>query len=152
MNAKRTLLIAISVLVLLPAIASANSGGRYNIVGAGGYDLASYHQDNGPLRGNGNHLVEHDGVAYLFSNETNKEAFEANPSGFLPQYGGYCAFGVAKGKKFVGDPEVWSIVNDKLYLNLDSDVQKLWRADTAGHIEDANEKWSSVQDKHPSEL
>lgn len=50
--------------------------------------------------------------------------FEVNPQKYLPAYGGYCAYGLGVGKKFVADPEVWKIVDGKLYLNLDKGIQQ----------------------------
>jgi hypothetical protein len=47
-----------------------------------------------------------------------------NPEKYVPAYGGYCAFGISVGKKFIGDPEVWRIVDGRLYLNLDTGIQK----------------------------
>ena len=87
----------------LPAVAVAGSTAT-STVGAGGYDLVSYHTGEKPLRGNGNHVVVHEGVTYLFTSEETKETFASDPDRYLPVYGGYCAYGVAVGKKFVGDP------------------------------------------------
>ena len=70
-----------------------------------GYDLVSYHTGKRPLRGNGHFVAEHGGATYLFVNAANLAAFERNPEQYLPAYGGWCAFGVSVGKKFVGDPE-----------------------------------------------
>jgi len=58
--------------------------------------------------------------------------FEANPEKYIPAYGGYCAYGVAVGNKFIADPELWMIEDGKLYLNLDTDIQKKWLKDIPG--------------------
>lgn len=117
-----------------------------------GYDLVSYHTDGKPVRGDGNNLVVVDGVTYLFANEANKKAFEKDPEKYLPAYGGFCAFGVSVGKKFVGDPEVWKIVDGKLYLNLDRNIQKMWFEDIPGNIVKANQNWPQIKDKSPDQL
>ena len=121
-------------------------------VGAGGYDLVSYRTGEKPLRGNGNHLVEHDGTTFLFINDANKKKFESNPAKFLPAYGGFCAFGVSVGKKFVGDPDVWEIVDGQLYVNLDNKIKGLWIEDVAGNIKKANNNWPRIQGTAPSDL
>lgn len=123
-----------------------------NIVGVQGYDLVSYHTNEKPLRGNGNHVVEHDGITYLFINKKNQETFAANPHKYLPAFGGYCAYGVAVGKKFVGDPDVWKVVDDKLYLNLDNRIQGVWNKDIRGNIQKAEKNWGQIKDKNASEL
>jgi len=121
-------------------------------VGVAGYDLVSYHSNPKPLRGNGHNVSVHDGVTYLFSSAENKATFDADPAKFLPAYGGYCAFGVSVGKKFFGDPEVWRIVDDRLYLNLDAKVQDIWLTDVPGKIATADELWVQIEDTPASEL
>ena len=124
----------------------------HNTVGVNGYDLVSYFDAKRPLRGNGNYVAEHDGVTYLFSSEENKQAFEKSPDRYLPAYNGWCAFGVSVGKKFSADPEVWEIVDGKLYMNLDPGIKIMWRQDIPGNIQKADKNWPKIKDKSPSEL
>lgn len=125
---------------------------RDNVVGAGGYDLTSYFTQEKPQRGNGHHTAVVNGVTYLFASDDNKKMFEANPSKYLPQYGGYCSFGVSIGKKFVADPDVYDIVDSKLYLNLDSKIRSIWSQNIPGRIKNADENWKSISSKSPMEL
>ncbi len=141
-----------SLALLVPGLTPAVDSIAYRQVGVGGYDLVSYHTGEKPQRGNGNHLVVHDGVAFLFVNDENKREFESDPERYLPVYGGYCAFGVSVGKKFYGDPDVWEIVDGRLYLNLDNSVKKIWVQDIPGRIKDANRKWSRIKNKAPLDL
>lgn len=131
--------------------ASAADDYRNSVVGVSGYDLVSYHK-GGPVPGSGHHVSEHDGVTYLFASKGNKAAFDANPEKYLPAYGGWCAFGVSVGKKFASDPLAWRIVNERLYLNLDKDIQKQWLKDVPGRIKTADNNWPGIVDKAPSEL
>lgn len=78
--------------------------------------------------------------------------FEANPEKYAPQFGGYCAYGVAVGKKFFSDPSIWEVVDGKLYLNLDKNIQKKWNEDKSRHIKKAHSNWNDIEHKHPSEL
>ena len=153
MNILKRFLFAISamltVLVAAPSYADSITN---NVVGAGGYDLTTYFTQEKPQRGNGNHLTEFNGVTYLFATDDNKKNFEANPEKFLPQYGGYCAFGVSVNKKFVADPEQFDIVDGKLYLNLDAKVRSIWLQNVPGRIADANNNWKIIAKKKPSEL
>ena len=123
-----------------------------SVTAVNGYDVVSYHTEKKPLRGNGHFLAEHNGATYLFANKRNQETFEANPGKYVPAYGGYCAFGVSVGKKFVGDPEVWRVVDGRLYLNLDVEIQSQWLKDVPGRISNADSKWKSIKDKAPSSL
>lgn len=117
-----------------------------------GYDVVSYQNAKRPVRGNGNFVAVHDGATYLFSSVENKEIFEKNPQKYVPAYNGYCALGVSVGKKFVGDPEVWKVVDGKLYLNLDTQIQETWLKDVPGRIKTADAKWGSIKDKDPASL
>jgi YHS domain-containing protein len=130
----------------------AGGASAVSAVGAGGYDLVSYHQGAKPLPGNGNHIVEQDGVTYLFTNQANADEFAGNPEKYLPAYGGFCAYGVAVGKKFVGDPNVWEIVDGRLYLNLDTRIKGIWSKDIAGNLKKAEGAWSRIRDQAPADL
>ena len=121
-------------------------------VAVGGYDLVSYHSGKKPLPGNGNHVVQHDGANYLFASKANADEFKQNPERFLPAYGGYCAFGVSVGKKFIADPTVWEVVEGRLYLNLDNGIKKIWAEDIAGNIVNADKAWPEIRDVAASEL
>lgn len=137
---------------LLPAMPATAAGSAVSTVGVSGYDLVSYHIGEKPLRGNGNHLAVHDGVTYLFTSEANRERFVRDPERYLPAFGGYCAFGVSVAKKFVGDPDVWEIVEGRLYLNLDNKIQGKWEQDLAANIKKAEEQWPRIRDRSASEL
>lgn len=73
----------------------------------------------------------YDGLAYYFTTNEQKKAFEANPTKYLPQYGGYCAFGVSVGAKFRADPNKFVVKDGKYFLflyDLEVDAQQLWLA------------------------
>ena len=120
-------------------------------VGAGGYDVVSYHTGN-PQPGTGFNKSVHDGVTYVFISEENKDTFEKNPHKYLPAYGGYCAYGVAVGQKFVASPEVWKIEDGVLYFNLDKNIQAKWEEDLNGHINKADKNWKQIKNTSAEEL
>jgi YHS domain-containing protein len=124
----------------------------HNTPGLSGYDPVAYFTDGKPMRGSGFHVTDFKGVTYAFTSKKHKKAFEANPEKYVPVYGGFCAYGVAVGKKFVADPEVWKIVDGKLYLNLDRDIQSKWKKDIPGYIETADANWMKIKEKAPSDL
>jgi YHS domain-containing protein len=56
--------------------------------------------------GDATYTYEQDGVAYYFASEETMNRFAADPGQYMPQYGGFCAFGVAIGKKLDADPHL----------------------------------------------
>jgi YHS domain-containing protein len=117
-----------------------------------GVDPTSYFTQGTPQRGQVNITAEHNGAVYRFASEETKALFEADPDQYAPQYGGFCAFGLANGFKFDGDPEVWKIVDGRLYLNLSPAVSEIWQEDIPGHIETAETFWTDVKDADPADL
>ena len=73
------------------------------------------------------------------------EAFKSNPAKYAPQYGGYCAYGTSEGHKAPTQPDAWSIVDGKLYLNYNKDVQSDWKKKQSELIEKANRNWPKVK-------
>ena len=152
-SARAFVVAAVATFFFLGAqLAHAAGNPAHSTVGVAGYDLVSYQTNQKPLRGNGHNVSVHDGVTYLFASAENRATFEADPARYLPAFGGYCAFGVSVGKKFIGDPEVWRVVDGRLYLNLDTKIQDLWLTDVEGKIETANSLWSEIRDIPASEL
>lgn len=139
-------ILRIASLLLVSAIAPfAAQAASHDLPAVGGYDLVSYHQESGPVRGSGYHKAVHAGIDYLFATEANQKAFEANPEKYLPAYNGYCAFGVSVGQKFNSNPNVYEIIDGTLYLNLDGDIQKNWAEDIPGNIVKADKNWKEIK-------
>lgn len=145
--------IALSVALATSSLAA---GVEYNASSTGlalqGYDPVAYFTDGAPTKGNWKITAVHDEVTYRFASEENKAAFLKNPEAYAPAYGGYCAFGAAMGFKFDGDPTLWKIVDDVLYVNLSQDIQQRWEGDIPGFIERADTNWTDIAEKTPAEL
>ena len=88
----------------------------------------------------------HDGLAYYFTSSDQKKAFDANPKKYLPQYGGYCAFGVSVGAKFRVDPNKFVTKDGKYFLflyDLEVDAQQLWLdGNHSDLVAKASQNWS----------
>ncbi len=117
-----------------------------------GYDVVAYFTQSQPTLGRAKHSTVYKDATYRFTSEEHLAAFEDDPEKYLPQYGGYCAYGVAVGAKFDGDPYLWRIVEGKLYLNLNEDVQKTWEKNIPGYIKKAGRNWIKIASKTPAEL
>jgi len=113
-------------------------------VAVGGYDPVAYFTQNKPVKGKPSIALNHGGAQWHFASTANRDAFKADPEKYAPQYGGYCAWAVSQGYTAKGEPEVWKIVDGKLYLNFSRGVQKRWQRDIPGNIQSANGNWPSV--------
>lgn len=110
-----------------------------------GYDPVSYFVDNRADQGKPSISAEFSGGTYYFKSEKNRAEFLREPRLYLPNYGGFCAYGVAVGQKFDGDPEVFMIVDGKLYLQLDRATQTLWKTELDKHIAIADRTWPVIK-------
>jgi hypothetical protein len=87
------------------------------------------------------------GASWRFASAQNLATFSANPEKFSPQYGGYCAWAVSQGYTASSDPEAWTIVDGKLYLNYSVAVMKDWLADRDRFIREANANWPGIRNE-----
>lgn len=112
-----------------------------------GFDPVAYFKESKPVNGTKEFTYSWKGADWHFSSLQNKEDFQANPEKFAPQYGGYCAYGLSKGYKAPTDPEAWTIVDGKLYLNYNKEVQQTWNKSKQAFIEKADKNWPEVSKK-----
>lgn len=106
-----------------------------------GYDPVAYFLEHKPVQGSSALTSEFRGSVFQFASAANREAFAAEPERYAPQYGGFCAYGMAKGYKATTSPEAFTIVDGKLYLNYNLDVRDRWQKDVPGFIVQADRNW-----------
>jgi len=106
-----------------------------------GYDPVAYFTENKAVEGKDDYNFVWNETKWLFSSQANLDAFKANPTKYAPQFGGFCAFGVSENHKSPTDPNAWTIVDDKLYLNYSNKVKELWSKDIPARIKKANDYW-----------
>jgi YHS domain-containing protein len=140
---------ALTLASAAPALAVERTGGHYNTLyaglGAKGYDVVAYFADGKPVKGSQEFKADYGGVTWLFASAAHRDRFAADPAKFAPQYGGFCSWGVAQGKLFDVDPERgWKIVDGKLYMNFNADIQKTWETDINGFIAKAEGNWPKL--------
>jgi YHS domain-containing protein len=110
-----------------------------------GYDAVAYFKNSKAMLGKKEFSYTWKGAAWNFTSKENMNDFKTNPEKFAPQFGGYCAYGVADGHKAPTSPDAWTIVDNKLYLNYNKDVRELWKKNQHGFIKKANENWPDVK-------
>lgn len=117
-----------------------------------GHDAVAYFTEGRPVLGSAEYTATYNDAIYRFSSAKNRDAFNAEPQRYAPQYGGFCAYGLTFGKKFEIDGKAFEIVDGKLYVNKNLDVYKAWKKDVPTHIAEADGKWGGVKDIAASEL
>ncbi len=147
-NIRRSLHAAAIALTLSLPLSAAWSAEEVNIqngYAVHGYDVVAYFTEGEPTLGVDEFQTEYDGATFRFASADHLAAFEADPEAYVPAYGGFCAFGTAMGRKFDGDPQVWKIVDGKLYLNVNQSVQERWEGDIPGFVRGADNNWQVIQ-------
>lgn len=125
-----------------------------------GYDVVAYFGlEQAPIgtpqpegvKGNADITAEFNGATFAFSTEGNRDAFLRDPAKFAPQYDGHCAYGVSRGGKVPANPNLWRIVDGKLYLNITKNVVGFWEEDVPGNITLADGNWGGIEASPASE-
>ncbi len=98
------------------------------------------------------HTHVFDGVAYYFASEATMKRFAANPVAYIPQFGGFCALGVALGKKVDAAPRYADLVDGKLYVFLNAAVFEKYQEDKAGVIANAHQNWPGMHHRSVEEV
>jgi hypothetical protein len=150
-TAASVVLAMVGAVCLVPSLATARDPAVYagivKGVAVGGYDPVAYFTTGKPTLGKTEFTHAHEGAIWRFASAGNREAFTADPVKYAPQYGGYCAWAVSQGYTAKGDPNAWSIVGDKLYLNYNKAVQKGWEESKSVNIKKGDANWPTVLDK-----
>ena len=141
--------VAVGAVAPLTSYAVKQTGGEYNTMyaglGAKGYDVVNYFTDSKPALGSDKHEAVYGGVTWRFASKEHRDMFDANPEKYAPQYGGFCSWGAANGKLFDVDPaNGWTIVDGKLYLNFNADLNKTFTKEAGKFIPKADKNWQSL--------
>ncbi|NAS30351.1 YHS domain-containing protein [Flavobacteriaceae bacterium R38] len=120
-------------------------------IGLQGYSAVSYLDLGLAQRGSKQFKTTHKGIAYYFTSAEQKSTFDKNPEKYLPQYGGFCAFGIYAGAKFRTDPNKFVVSNGKYYLFLNDvevDAKQLWVSEKESKlVKTADKNWKSLRTK-----
>lgn len=118
-------------------------GGRAGVAMLG-YDAVAYFAEGKPVKGDPKFTHDWMGAKWQFASASHRELFKANTEKYAPQYGGYCAYGVSQGHLVVIEPDKFKILDGKLYLNYDADVQATWLKDPAGYVRQADARFKAL--------
>jgi len=132
------------VTTLLPVSAKDLLNISWTGSGIKGYDPVAYFTDNKAVEGKSDFQTQRDGATYYFASKEHKNLFDANPGKYLPQFGGYCAYGVSLNKTVNIDPTAFQIIDGKLYLQYSTSILEKFNQDQAGNLQKAQANWPSL--------
>lgn len=119
-----------------------NAGKR---VALKGYDPVSYFTDGKPEKGSSEFTFAFDDTTYWFKSAEHQARFSADPERYAPQFDGYCAVQLSRGRKVEADPEAWTITNGKLYVFSGKPGVPQFQQHTANIVEKAGENWQKLR-------
>ena len=124
---------------------------------ASGYDVVAYQnlpqvavgeKQPAPVPGHKSITARYNGATWAFASAANRDTFLANPARYAPAYDGHCAYGIAQGGKVPANPELWRIIDDRLYLNITRTVVGFWEADIQGNLKQSEVNWATLEMKN----
>ncbi len=143
----KTVLSSIFFLVFLNFAVFATDAWSTEVYGVAlkGYDTVAYFTEGRAVKGKSVFSYKWNDASWYFSKPENRDLFSADPERYAPQFRGHCAYGLAKGKLVAADPEQWTIVDGKLYVNYNRTFRDSFRQDKAALIMEADNNWAKHQ-------
>jgi hypothetical protein len=118
---------------------------RYSGLAISGFDPVAYFTDGRALAGKGEFEQPLAGAVWRFRNPGNRAAFMAHPNVYMPRFGGYDPVGVARGVAVPGNPQLWIVSGERLYLFYSAEDRETFANDPAGLIAAAEGAWPSIE-------
>jgi YHS domain-containing protein len=141
---KSLLTMLLTVFLTVSAFSQTTQYNNQNGVAIKGYDPVAYFTQNKAVAGMDAYTFDWSGSQWKFSSQSNLDSFKKSPEKYAPQYGGYCAYGCSENYKAPIDPEAFTIINNKLYLNYSMKVKTWWLKDTTTRIKAADAFWPAL--------
>jgi YHS domain-containing protein len=146
----RKLICSIVLLVLaVPAFAETKT--LLNLDKAGvaiqGYDPVAFFTDNKPVKGKPEFVRRYKGATYQFASKEHRDLFAEDSAKYEPAFGGYCAYGLSKGKLVEIDVDAFQIVDGRLLLQYSKGVRDDFNKDAKGNLAKAEANWPGLVEK-----
>jgi YHS domain-containing protein len=141
---------SMTIVLLAPMSMAGSSPNPVNVdsdkVAIKGYDTVAYFTNGQPTKGNSEFVFTWNGARWQFASAAHRDMFAANPERYAPQFGQFCSMGLALGKRAIADPEVWKIVDDKLYLYFSRGARDKFQQDAPKNLKEAEANWQHHND------
>jgi len=122
-----------------PVVTDRNTG-----LAISGIDPVAYFTDKKPVFGRPEIELNSGGAVWRFSNEGNRAAFADHPEVYRPRFGGYDPVAIARDRSVAGNPLVWAVVGERLYLFYSDETRGEFLADHDSILARAVRKWPAV--------
>lgn len=143
---RRFLLLTV-VLLALPTATFAQTVNAEKGIALKGTDVVAYFTEGKVVDGSPQFVHRWHDAEWRFASAANRDTFAREPEKYAPQYGGFCAWGMAQGYRAPIDPAAFRVVDGKLYLNYNRSVQSNWLKDIPGHVTKADGNWTKLRDQ-----
>jgi YHS domain-containing protein len=146
---KKLSLLLLALGLALPVVAQTKTLLNLDKTGAAiqGYDPVAFFTDKKPVKGKPEFVAQQGGAIYYFASKEHRDLFKADPAKYEPVFGGYCAYGVSKGKLVEIDVEAFQIVDGRLLLQYSKSVRDDFNKDTKGNLTKAEANWPTLVEK-----
>src|SRR5215469_4029479 len=118
---------------------------RFSGLAIEGFDPVAYFVDRHPMRGLPDFEAAEAGAVWRFHNEGNRATFVAHPEIYGPQFGGYDPTDVARGVIVAGNPSLFVVAGDRLYLFGLEANRDIFAADPESFLEKATARWPELK-------
>ncbi|NJS37143.1 MAG: hypothetical protein HC765_13240 [Brachymonas sp.] len=115
--------------------------GEQSTVMLKGHDVVSYFTQGKHALGIAQFTSTYENVNFYFASAEHKALFDKEPTKYIPQFGGYCANGVAYGIPWGGDADTWRIDGGKLYIFGGKESKDAFELDVPGNLKLAQKYW-----------
>jgi len=109
-----------------------------------GYDPVAYFTQKKAVKGSPKYQTTYQGAIYYFSSAADLAIFKKNPSKYVPQYGGYCANGIANRQAREGNPNIFFVLHGKLYVCASPEAEKEFQSNAQSNVKKADENWDAA--------
>ena len=147
---KKLSLLLVTLGLALPAFAQSKTLLNLDKSGVAiqGYDPVAFFTDHKPVKGQPEFTARHNGALYYFASKEHRELFKSDPAKYEPAFGGYCAYGLSKGKLAEIDVDAFQIVDGRLLLQYSKSVRDNFNKDTKGNLMKAEANWPGLVEKN----
>jgi YHS domain-containing protein len=115
-----------------------------NTVALHGYDPVAYFIENRAVKGNRRILERLGSATYYFASRGNRYEFLRDAPRYQPQFGGYCAASLARGRLEDINPHLFVIYDGKLYLFNNPEAEAMFMRDPRRTIYEARQQYFKI--------